>query len=137
MRPDEAFLSHSSQDREMAERIAHALQEHGIPTFFAPSNLFGAQQWQDEILRALERCDWFLVLLSPDAVDSMWVRRETSMALSDRRFDKRIVPLLYRSCDLDTLRWLRVYQFVDFQGDFHAGCRDLLRIWGVGLKAST
>ncbi len=50
MHPAEVFLSHSTHDREMAERIAHALRNHGIPSFFSPFNLIGAQQWQQEIL---------------------------------------------------------------------------------------
>src|SRR2546421_394486 len=74
MPPAEVFLSHSSADGEMAHRIAQILVAHGVPVFFSPRNIIGAQQWQDEILKALERCDWFLVLLSSDAVDSMWVK---------------------------------------------------------------
>jgi TIR domain len=138
MPPVEVFLSHSTHDREMAEKVSRVLRDHGIPTFYSASNLLGAQQWQDEILRALRRCDWFAVLLSPNAVDSMWVKRETALALIDSRFHDRIVPLLYRPVDdWGSLEWLRIHQFVDFQGDFHAGCRDLLKVWGVGFKAST
>jgi hypothetical protein len=84
MHPREVFLSHASQDRALAESIARLLALHGVPSFYSPFNLIGAQQWQDEILKALQRCDWFVVLLSPDAIDSMWVRRETAYALSDR-----------------------------------------------------
>lgn len=134
MRPREVFLSHSSADHDMAERLATLLRGHGIPTFHSPSNLLGAQQWQDEILKALERCDWFVVLLSPDAIESMWVKREVAFALSDKRFENRIVPLLYRSCDLGLLKWLRMFQMVDFQADFDHGCRQLLRVWGLGLQ---
>jgi hypothetical protein len=133
MHPAEVFLSHASQDHEMAVRIAHALREHGIPTFFSPSNLIGAQQWQQEILGALKRCDWFVVLLSPDAVESMWVKRETALALDDRRYEDKIVPVSYKPCDLGPLEWLRIFQFVDFQSEFAVGCRELLRIWGVGF----
>lgn len=135
MPPREVFLSHSSHDREMAERIAVLLREHGVPTFYSPTNIVGAQQWQDEILRALQRCDWFVVLISPEATNSMWVKREVAYALSDPRYQNTIVPLNYRPCDLGSLAWLKIYQFVDLQGDFPASCRELLRVWGVGLKA--
>src|SRR5580698_6471639 len=100
MPPNEVFVSHSSADRAMAERIAGCLREHGVPTFYSPVDLVGAQQWQNEILGALRRCDWFLVLLSPDAINSMWVKRETAFALSDPRYENRIVPLMYRRCNL-------------------------------------
>lgn len=84
---------------------------------------------------ALQRCDWFMVLLSPDAAASMWVKRETALALDDKRFENRIIPLNYRTCDLGFLGWLRTFHMINFQGDFDQGCRDLLRIWGIGLRS--
>jgi hypothetical protein len=103
--------------------------------FYSPRNIVGAQQWQDEILSALKRCDWFLVVLSPEAVESMWVKREIAFALKERRYENRIVPLTYRPCDLASVQWLEIFQMVDFSGDFEAGARELLRIWGLGLRA--
>ncbi len=41
MPPREAFLSHSSEDRAMARRIAEMLGDHGVPTFYAPANVIG------------------------------------------------------------------------------------------------
>ena len=119
----------------MAERIACQLGEHGVPTFYSRRNLLGAQQWQDEMLAALQRCDWFIVLLSVDAVASMWVRREVAVALSDPKSENRIIPLMYRPCDLESLAWLQIFQMIDFQGEFRDGMRDLLRVWGLGLRA--
>jgi len=118
----------------MAQSLATVLTHHGIPTFFSPQNIIGAQQWQHEILRALQRCDWFVVLLSPDAINSMWVKREVAFALQDPRYEDRIVPLKYRDCDLKSLQWLTLFQMVNFTGDFTDGCRDLLRIWGIGMR---
>jgi hypothetical protein len=135
MLPVEVFLSHSSYDAAMARRIADVLIGHGVPVFFSPQNIVGAQQWQDEILRALQRCDWFIVLLSPEAVDSMWVKREIAFALNERRYEGRIVPLRYRSCQLGSLQWLSLSQMIPFEDNFADGCRQLLRIWGIGPRA--
>jgi hypothetical protein len=135
MPPREVFLSHSTVDRAVAQQIADMLCDHGVPAFYAPTNIVGHQQWQDEILKALQRCDWFLVLLSPDATRSMWVKRETAFALNERRYEKQIVPLNYRDCDLGEMAWLKLYQFVDFRADFSEGARMLLRVWGIGLKS--
>jgi hypothetical protein len=132
--PTEVFLSHSSIDRAMAGQIANKLRAHGVPTFFTPSDLVGAQQWQNEMLAALRRCDWFLVLLSKSAIESMWVRRETAFALSDKRYENRIVPLDFQRCDLGSLEWLRLFQMINFHGDFNDALRDLLRVWGIGLR---
>ena len=132
--PTEVFLSHAHQDRAIAQRLAIALTRHGVPVFFSPQNIRGAQQWQNEILGALQRCDWFMVLLSPDAINLMWVKREVAFALQDPRYEDWIIPLQYRDCDLKSLQWLTLFQMVNIAKDFTDGCRNLLRIWGIALR---
>jgi hypothetical protein len=135
MPPAEAFLSHSNHDRDMAARIARVLHAHGVPAWFSPTNILGAQQWHDEIGAALQRCDWFMLLLSPDAVSSKWVKRELTYALDDDRYNDRIIPVRYRNCNYKELSWtLSALQMVDLRSDFATGCRELLRIWGIGLQ---
>ena len=77
----------------MAQSLSAALTRHGVPVFYSPHNITGAQQWQNEILIALRRCDWFVVILSPNAINSMWVRREVAYALQDPRYEDHIIPL--------------------------------------------
>ena len=133
--PGEVFISHSSKDRRLAERLAEMLRQNGIAVWFSQTSLLGAQQWHDEIGEALARCDWFLILLSPAATRSKWVKRELLYALRNARYENRIVPLRYRKCDLDRLSWtLDDFQAVDFTKDFTEGSRSLLRTWGLGLK---
>ena len=76
--PVEVFLSHSSLDREFATSIAEAMRRHAVPVWYSQTNIVGAQQWHDEIGAALQRCDWFTIILSPNCVDSLWVKREFS-----------------------------------------------------------
>jgi len=95
----------------------------------------GAQPWHDEIGTALQRCDWFAVVLSPQSVESMWVKRELLKALEPRRFENRIIPILFQSCDYERLSWtLSFFQMIDFTGSFADGLRELLRIWGIGYN---
>jgi hypothetical protein len=68
------------------------LPNHGIGVWYSRTHLRGAQEWQQEIGLALRRCDWFVVILSPRSVKSMWVKRELSYALNQRRFENRIIP---------------------------------------------
>ena len=134
--PNEVFLSHSSQDRPFATRMAELLRRHGIPVWFSQTNIIGAQQWHDEIGAALRRCDWFVVLLSPNSVDSVWVKRELLFALNDSRYAEKIVPVIFDRCDYDRLSWtLSTLQMVDFSNDFDDGCRALLRVWGLGYQS--
>ncbi len=131
--PAEVFLSHATPDRKFADRLATVVRAHGVPLWYSRTNLVGAQQWHDEIGQALARCDAFLVVLSPAAVRSQWVKLEYLFALNNRQYRDRIVPLLLSDCNTVQLSWtLDPTQRVDFTNDFDQGCRDLLRVWGLG-----
>jgi hypothetical protein len=138
MIPSEVFLSHSSQDRAFATALAETMRQHGVPVWYSPTNILGAQQWQEEIGAALRRCDWFVIILSPNALSSLWVKRELSYALQERRFDRKISPLVLVPGDYTSLSWtLPQFQMIRYDEDIHAGHRELFRTWGIGYKLKT
>jgi hypothetical protein len=115
--------------------MATVLREHGLPVWYSTTHLQGADQWHDEIGRALDRCDWFVVILSPAAVESTWVKHELTFALNDRRYAERIVPVLYRACEIKRLSWvLGGIQRIDFRRKHAHAYRDLLRVWGISYR---
>jgi hypothetical protein len=131
----EVFLSHASKDHAKARRLKAVLVAHDVSVWFAPHHIAGAKQWQDEIGEALARCDWFVVLLTPNAVKSMWVKRELEYALSKERYKDHIIPLVFKRCDVEPLSWaLPQIQAIDFTKDFWKGCEHLLRLWDRSLK---
>lgn len=131
----EVFLSHASQDRRFVLRLTEVLSRHGLKYWYSAKHIAGARQWHDEIGRALGRCNWFVVVLSPSSVRSPWVKRELLFALNNSRYAERIVPVVYKRCDVKRLSWtLPEFQFVDFTGDFVSGCAQLLKVWGLRLK---
>ena len=133
--PTEVFVSHSHRDKVFTRKLAEELRRHGIAAWYSERNIGGADQWLDEIGAALKRCDWFLIVLTPDSVKSKWVKREVTKALADDRYDERMVPLLVKTCDVDQLAWpLTTLQFVSFK-PFKKGMTELLRIWGIGYRA--
>jgi len=129
------FLSHSSRDRRFVARLAQVLKRHKIKYWYSATHIAAAKQWHDEIGKALERCGWFLVVLTPDSVRSAWVKRELLFALNDNRYNEKIIPLLLKPCNHRALSWtLAEFQFVNFTGDFEEACRQLLRIWRIAYK---
>ncbi len=136
MHLQEVFLSHSHHDRAFVLPLVDILRRHGIPLWYSGTDIIPAQQWHDEIGAALQRCDWFMIVLSPDALQSLWVKRELHYALQQERLANNIIPLLYQDCEYGKLSWtLAGYQMVDFTQSFENGCRDLLRVWGLGFKS--
>ena len=90
----EIFLSHSSQDRAFATVLAELLRAHGPPVWYSRTNIAGAEKWHDEIGRALDRGDWFLVVLYKKSVQSKWVKSELMYALQNEQYDNHFVPVV-------------------------------------------
>lgn len=136
MLPQEVFLSYSEHDRSFVNELAGVLREHGVSVWYSRQHILGAAQWHDEIGKALQRCDWFAVVLSPQSVESAWVKRELLFALNDKRYESRIVPLLFQPCEIIQLSWaLPGFQIVDFTTETRADSyRALLRVWGLVFK---
>ncbi len=134
MIPKEIFLSHSSNNRLVATSVADTLRNHGVPVWFSPTNIMTAQQWQDEIGKALRRCDWFMVLLSNAAVNSKWVKLELGYALNHSQYDNHIVPVKIENCDYERLSWtLGVFQMADLTNNREEAFSQILRTWGLGF----
>lgn len=110
----EVFLAYADEDLAFVEKLAHAMRRRGFEVWCAPLRLRAGHEWHDEIGRALARCKWFFLILSPDATRSAWVKRELTYALDKNR---RITPIVIRPCIPERLSWtlrgLHSISFVD------------------------
>ena len=121
-RPLRIFISYARVDTALADRLEGDIKRAGLLPWVDRRRLEGGQEWLDGIQRAVEDCDVLVVVLTPQAADSEFVRMEWRHA---RRMGKRVVPLLFKlpprmPIDLAALQW------VDFQDDYIAGLKDLL-----------
>jgi hypothetical protein len=93
------FISHSSKDFEVANRVCDFLERQGIVCWIAPRDIPpGAPEWEEELTSALESCRAVVVLLSEAASNSDHVNREVKFAIrrSKPLFPLRIEPLELR-----------------------------------------
>jgi hypothetical protein len=84
------FVSYSSDDRGYVGRLAAHLQGAGIDVWY-DHRIAPGQQWEDVIRGQIEECGVLMVVMTPSAHESRWVKREINYAEELR---KDIVPLL-------------------------------------------
>ena len=126
------FLSHSDRDRPFVSRLARLLEDRGISVWYSRTKIKGAQEWHDEIGKALAQCNWFVLVLTPSSVASGWTKRELMYALQQKRYRNHIVPLIRKTCRHRRLSWtLASIQMIDFTRAFDDGARALLATWGI------
>ena len=106
---DEVFVSYTRIDREFVLKPAGMLREKGIRLWVDLWDIPAGADWDKSIDDALHRCTQVLIVLSPASVESDEVRAELVTAFDEK---KRIVPILYRECQIP--RRLRLIQYIDF-----------------------
>lgn len=62
------FLSHATDDKPIAESIAHSIRARGHEVFFDLHDLPAGASYESRIEVAIERCDVFVFLVSPHSV---------------------------------------------------------------------
>jgi hypothetical protein len=116
----QVFISHAHQDAEFAHRLAGDLRERGWRVWIAPESIRPGEKWVEAINRGLEECGAFLIVLTPSAVRSQWVKDETNVAIEfEHEGRMRFVPLELERCSLPPL-W-RAFQRIPFQGRYETG----------------
>ena len=101
-RPRRCFLRHATQDSDFSDALADALARHGVDVFYSAAPALGVGRWMDQIGLELDRCDCFLVVISPAAGESPWVKDEVQYVLSEHR--EHVIPLRYQDLEEQELR---------------------------------
>ena len=110
--PPTAFVSHSSQDREFAEKFARDLWAVGIKAWYFPWEISPGDQIRQKIEDGLAGCEFFIVLISKSSLSRPWVQTELDVA-TDMKLNgkiRKIIPIKIEECDhlppiLRTLCW--------------------------------
>jgi hypothetical protein len=89
----EIFISYSRRDQEFVTRLASDLDAKVAGVWFDQSAIQLGQKWHDEIMQGIRNCKAFILVLSPDAIESKYVREEMNKAL---KLGKTIFPVIYR-----------------------------------------
>lgn len=92
------FISHTSKDDDFVKALRDALENYGLIVWADSRNLRGGSKLGSEIEEAIEGARQFIVVISPNTINSPWVRKEIQKALEVERKRRdegyRVIPLL-------------------------------------------
>jgi len=132
MRQPDVFMSYSSVDRSLVERVAERLRANSIVPWLDRWNLTAGDRWQDEIIEALRASRACAVIIGPNGLGD-WAREELAVALDraakDRAFRVFMVLLPGAPDPLDAnLAFLRTRGWVDLRSGIAEsdGIRELI-----------
>jgi hypothetical protein len=78
----DVFLSYCNINKEFALPLVRLLEREGIKVWYAPFELNPGDEWSDRLVKAINDCPVFLVLLTKEAISSKAVNAEIRRALS-------------------------------------------------------
>lgn len=118
----DAFISYQSVDETFARKLAGAIEAYSmndrrLRAFFAPWDIEPGANIVTKIEGALERARFFIIILSPEALQAEWPTAERNAAIYADPSGRwgRVIPILRHSCRIPPL--LRFRNYLDFRSD--------------------
>jgi uncharacterized protein YjbI with pentapeptide repeats len=85
------FISYSSRDEVLAQRLHADLQDKGVRCWFAPEDLKIGDEFRSRIDESIQVHDRLLLILSEHSVKSRWVQKEVETAFEKEGKENRMV----------------------------------------------
>ena len=95
------FISYASEQHDIAEKLAIALTNEGHDVFFDGDDLRAGDNYNERLRQAIEDCEQFIYLISPESVDDRsYARSELHMAQNRFKVAKGcILPVMVVATD--------------------------------------
>ncbi|MCM3748105.1 toll/interleukin-1 receptor domain-containing protein [Paenibacillus pasadenensis] len=125
------FLSHTSIDKPFVEKLARDLKRLGINVWFDKWEIRIGDSITWKIEEGIRENEFLGIVLSPEALNSEWVKSELGAAWVKQLQTRKvfILPILYRECCMPY--FLADRRYADFRGEYQAGFSELAGIFGV------
>lgn len=88
------FITHSHGNRPLVRQVVKTLKQAGLDVWDDEYDTYPSDNWAKVTGEALEQSDAMVVLVTPDALDSVIVHRDIGFALTNIQFEYRVIPVL-------------------------------------------
>jgi len=95
------FISYASDTKPLAEELTRALESQGIEPWVDFKDLQPGQRWREELERAIDAAQWFVILVGAKSRATPWQEAEWSAALARSWADreKKVLPVVFGEGD--------------------------------------
>jgi TIR domain-containing protein len=100
------FISAAASDAPRVRDLTERLKAAGVEAWNSAIEALPGANVSAEMGRAIGRADAIVVLVSPAAMKSAWVRREIQFALGQERFENRLIPVLIKRTPSNEIPWI-------------------------------
>lgn len=105
------FISVAEKDLHYADRIRKYLESYGASVFHYKESIKGGDSWRNEIKKNLNNSDFYICLISNEALNSDNVKLELGGAYFESR-KRKILPVLLEEVDKRHLGMVDEIQYV-------------------------
>src|SRR5262249_46402496 len=128
-KPMNLVISYSRTDTDFVDKLVADLTTLDFAVWVDRRNLEAGQIWDARIREAIVACYVMLVVVSPDALESKYVRKEYLFAL---KHHKAVIPLRYfptrfLPSELARLQWVNFRAGINFERAYPVNLDDLAR----------
>src|SRR5688572_28641146 len=96
------FLSYAREDgSQIADKVSKSFIRQKYKVFLDRQSLTPGEFWKNQIKKTAQNYDILLVIFTPIAAKSEWVKKEVDYA---NKKGKHIIPCLYHSVPVDDLK---------------------------------
>jgi tetratricopeptide (TPR) repeat protein len=114
------FISYASEYRDLAQKLALALEAEGHESFLDRARLQAGQPFHGELREAIDGCDLFVFLVAPESVASGSYARSELILAEDRwrHPARRVLPVLVAPTPFESIPpYLQAVTVLQPQGD--------------------
>ncbi|MDG0876188.1 toll/interleukin-1 receptor domain-containing protein [Paenibacillus thiaminolyticus] len=125
------FLSHTSIDKPFVEKLARDLKRIGVNVWFDKWEIKVGESITWRIEEGIRENEFLGIVLSPEALNSEWVKSELGAAWVKQMQLKKVfvLPIYYRDCTIPL--FLADRKFADFRTNYEKGFNELASIFGI------
>jgi uncharacterized protein YjbI with pentapeptide repeats len=89
------FISYSTKDEDFAKQIHSKMRDEGLRVWFAPEDMQGGKKLHEQVDEAIRVFDKLLLILSPNSINSKWVRDEIRRARKSETLEgkRKLFPI--------------------------------------------